>query len=278
MNDEKVFQLLVETNPVPDPDGLDSPIALAQPVGRNPNMATSERISTEPTSTGPARDPNRRSRILIGTAAAVVLLIVGLGTLAVVGGDRDTAVEPEVAVVLSAFEALNGGDIEAYKASLTGDELAFEQSSNASEALSYANATYELVDCRVSGTVESGESTVECGSTRNDEFYGAGGIVETGTMTVLVTEDDKIRAVSFPTPDIPWADTDFAAFNLAYWNWLADAHPAVFADIAFLTADLDSIPGLTVRPTDPHEPAEMLTALEYIDEFVAQSDGYPLTP
>jgi len=276
MNDEKVFQLLMETNPVPDPDGLDSPIALAQPVGRNPNMATSERISTEPTSTRPARNPNRRSRILIGTAAAVVALIVGIGTLAIVGGDGDTAVEPEVAVVLSATDALNRGDIGAYKASLTGDELAFQQGVDAAEALSYANATTELGDCIVTGIAETGESIVECDSTRNDDFYGAGGIVETGPMTFLVTEDDKISAVSSPTSDIPWADTEFAAFNLAYWNWLADAHPAVFADIAFVTPDLDSIPGLTVNPLQPHEPTEMLTALEYVAEFVAQSDVYPI--
>jgi hypothetical protein len=276
MNDEKVFQLLMETNPVPDPDGLDSPIALAQPVGRNPNMATSERISTEPTRI--VRDPSRRSRILIGAAAALVV-IVGIGTAVVIGGDKDAATEPEVAVVLSAIEARNSGDIEAYKAYLSGAELSVENRSNLSEALSYANNSTILANCRVSEKTPTEESVVECDATQIDDFYGAGGIEESGTARFHVTDDDKINDSGVSVDgeeDVPWEETEMAIFNVAFFSWLADAHPAVFDGIQTTGFEPQNIPGLAAFPGDSRDPAEMLIAVEYVAEFVAQSDVYPI--
>ena len=185
--------------------------------------------------------------------------------------------EDPLAAVFSAIEAQNRGDIDAYLASLTGRELAFQQGVNAAEAFSYANATTELVDCRVDGKTSAGESIVECESTSTDDFYSTGGIVSSGTMMFFVTEDDKISGISNPLDGGEWGQTEFAVFNVAFFSWLMDSHPAIFDDIAFRTPDLDSIPGLTVDPSDPHQPDEMRIALEYVAEFVAQSDIYPIT-
>lgn len=245
-------------------------------------MATDTRITTEPTGKRPVRDPNRRS-LLIGAATAVLALIVGLGTWAIVGGDGDVALDPDVEVVQSAIEARNRGDIEAYKASLTGGELDFEEAVHVVEALSYANQKTELVGCLVTGQSQTGLSIVECESTTTDDFYGAGGIVGSGTMTFFVSEEGKISDISDETDDIPFVETEVAIFNNAFWLWLMDAHPAVFDEIAFGPGGRDSIPGLSFPASinfgvdDLHDPAEMGIAVQYVDEFVAQSDVYPLS-
>lgn len=276
MNDEKVFQLLVETNPVPDPDGLDSPVALSQLERRSPNMATSERISVEPPGTRTGRE--RRNRILIGAATAVVVLIAGLGTLAILDGDSDATDEPAVAVVLSAFEALNGGDVDAYLAGLTGGALEDEETHRAAEALSYANRTWELDDCRLTGMTSAGESLVVCESTQTDDFRGAGGIVETTTLRFIVTADDKIAGRT-SLDGVPFSESEFAKFNSAFWSWLVNAHPVVFDEIGPPPNVTSGIPGVDwSEQGDPHEPDEMLIALEYVAEFVAQSDVYPIKP
>ena len=103
MNDERVFQLLRETNPVPDPDGLHSPIALA-PV----ELAASEQVPTQVGGTRPARDPNRRGRLLAGAVAAVLVLIAGAGMLTVFGGEDNDAAVTTVSVPPSPFPVPEG--------------------------------------------------------------------------------------------------------------------------------------------------------------------------
>lgn len=121
--------------------------------------------------------------------------------------------------------------------------------------------------------------------------------MESGTSIFYVTEDLKIRdreTIAFATADVPWEGTDFGMFNFAFFSWLMDAHPAVFGEIgpsrvvgnpAFASpASMSNIPGLSFPAhrnfglDDLHEADEMLIALEYVDEFVAQSDVYPLGP
>jgi len=49
------------------------------------------------------------------------------------------------------------------------------------------------------------------------------------------------------------------------WDWLREVHPGVFAEIK---------PQLTTHL--PSEPESMRRMLEYVDEFLAQSDEYPI--
>ena len=181
--------------------------------------------------------------------------------------------EDALAVVFSAIEARNSGDIDTYKTSLTGEELGFEVEARLAEAFTYANATTELSDCRVTANTPRG-SVVKCESTSTDDFYGAGGIVDSGTATFLVTEDRKISGSSNEGDDIPWEETEKAMFNLAFHSWLMDAHPSVFDDIVAFPDELGNIPGLNFGVN--HQPAEMGIAVQYVGEFVAQSDVYPI--
>jgi ketosteroid isomerase-like protein len=116
MSVETAFRRLGNANPVPDPASLrerrhDAAVFLATTQKRNPTMATGQRKEIEPTSTKPVHDRNRRSRLLIGAAAAVLVLIVGIGTLAMIGGDEDAAVDP-VRVIEDYAVAYNAGDID----------------------------------------------------------------------------------------------------------------------------------------------------------------------
>ena len=230
----------------------------------------------------PTPAPRQPRRLLVAAAAAALVLIAGLGTLALVGGDpTDAAAEPEVEVVLAAIDARNRGDIDTYQASLTGQLLADETDPDAyDEALSYALPTTDLVNCRVTGMAAAGESIVECESTDTDDYYGAGGVVESGTTTFLVTVGHKIssRDTVSSEEDVPWEATELGMFNLAFWSWLMDAHPAVFDEIGPVPANLYSLPGLDdLFLSDRHQPDEMLVALDYVDEFVAQSGVYPIS-
>ncbi len=181
--------------------------------------------------------------------------------------------EDALAVVFAAIEARNRGDIDTYKTSLTGEELGFEVNVHLAEAFTYANATTELSDCRVTANTPRG-SVVKCESISTDDFYGAGGIVDSGTVTFLVTEDLKISGSGNEGDDIPWEETEKAMFNLAFHSWLLDAHPSVFDDIVAFPGELGNIPGLNFGVN--HQPAEMGIAVQYVGEFVAQSDVYPI--
>jgi hypothetical protein len=61
-----------------------------------------------------------------------------------------------------------------------------------------------------------------------------------------------------------------ALFGLAFEDWLRTEHPDVYDKIS----NGPSIPGFGYG----RDPADMLIALEYVDEFVAQSGTYPLDP
>ncbi len=217
---------------------------------------------------------------MIGVATAALALIVGLGTWAVIGGGGDAAAETEVDVVLLANEARNRGDLDAYHARLTGVALSEETFSGGEpDAMDYANSTTELFGCGVV-LAPTGESIVECLSISTDDFYSTGGIVDSQTATFLVTEDGKIRSQHSVgnEGDIPWEETEFGMFNFAFWSWLMEAHPTVFGEIGPTPINLSNIPGLD-DPflSDRHQPEEMLVAIQYVDEFVAQSDVYPLS-
>lgn len=83
MRDEEIFGLLVATNPVADPDGLDSPLALAE-LGRRsgPLMQTNQR-----TVQTPPRPKGRRG--MLAGAAFLAVIAAGVGLfLAVRADDR----------------------------------------------------------------------------------------------------------------------------------------------------------------------------------------------
>jgi hypothetical protein len=270
MNDDKVFRLLVETNPVPDPDGLDSPLGLIEIERRSPTMATDERISTELTRTKPVRGGNRLHGPLLGVAAAVLVLIIGIGTWAVIGGNQDAADGSEVSVVLSHYEAMNNGDIDGWFATLT-EKAAAAESRDTQQLFVNMNSQTEFVEpCRlIEPSPTTGLARVQCKVSVTDDYHDPGGIQMIRVGTFAITDTGKIDVVIGVFDSESGTESVFYAYNRDFWQWLAIAHPDV-AD-AITPSDGQSLPGWQ------SDPADVFTALDHIDEFIAQSDVYPLT-
>jgi hypothetical protein len=62
------------------------------------------------------------------------------------------------------------------------------------------------------------------------------------------------------------------AFSAGFHRWLSDTYPDVYEQM-----DLESISG-SAPGFDTKNPELMLTAVEYVEEFVTQSDKYQLNP
>ena len=107
-----------------------------------------------------------------------------------------------------------------------------------------ANEQIEIVEpCRVVETSPTGDTTVECSTTRSNDFHGPAGIIENGTDTFVVNADGKISSVE---SDGDCCIAQFA-FNREFWQWLQVAYPAVFEEIRPI--DDDHCPGGNVTLT-----------------------------
>lgn len=106
MRDEQIFDLLAETNPVPDADGLDSlPAFLDFTTGKGAEMQTQQK-------TTPTIAPLRRRGALVTAAAFLAVVVAGIGIyLATRGGDAglDVATAREWAVQFG--DEVSAGDI-----------------------------------------------------------------------------------------------------------------------------------------------------------------------
>ncbi len=232
-------------------------------------MTNTQIRTSEPTeSTG-----NRRPW-LIGAAAAVIVLMTGGSIWAITATNNsdedppapDTVgqVEPEIAAVLSAIDAYNAGDREAWAAAQANGELG-----DVDAIMMNANNQLEVDEssCRIAATSDT-RVVVSCDITARDDFYGAGGITDSATFEYALNDALEIIDLSDHLYEDESGECcpELSAFNLAFHDWLRTEHPEVHDEIG----NASSIPGFG------KDPDHMLIALEYIDQFVAQSDDYPL--
>ena len=266
MNDEQVFRLVMETNPVPDPDGLDSPIALAELERGSRTMAIDSQVRTESIEPNNSRSWQWGRGPLVGGALAILVLVVGIGAWVLTADDQDVADGPEVSVVMAAYDAMNNDDIDGWFATLSESRAAAE-SRDDRQFLVNMSARTELIEaCRMlEPSPTSGLARVQCRVTVSNDYHDPGGIDLTRTDTFLIDDAGKIDNV---IEQWEYDDVVFFAYNEDFSDWLESAYPDVLADI--------NPGGSQFVPGWRGDPADMLTAVEYIDEFVAQSDKYPL--
>ncbi len=136
-----------------------------------------------------------------------------------------------------------------------------------------AKQHWQVVEpCRVTGEADSGDTTVECLLSNTDDFWGAGGIFDTRAFEFSVNTDGLITSQVGLTPGTRgFSSARRNAFNRAFSQWLSDTYPDVFAETGLLVSS--NGPGF-----DAQDSTHMLVAVEYAEEFVAQSDVYPLDP
>ena len=248
MNDDKVFQLLIETNPIPDPDGLDSPLALVDLEQRSPTMATDTQIGTKPTGTKPVRDPNRRSRLLIGAAAAVLVVIVGLGTWAafLVGDGQDSGSKSPPDVLEEFLRATFGGDLDSGYALLV-DGAQMPWTTPATDWFDYESLfNIEFLDMDCIDT----SLGAQCTATRRDDFSKAVGYTYSASLEA-----------SFQGPLIArfleYGASDQALFFGEFPAWMEATHADVW----------------NARCADQHSAECVQAKVDYAAEFGGQYEG-----
>jgi hypothetical protein len=169
-----------------------------------------------------------------------------------------------LAAVLSALDAKNSFDLDRWLAAFEGGQRGGVPIF-AEEILMNAEERWEVVEpCEVTGEAPSGDTVVECLIEDITSFWGVGGISDTKVLRFTVNTDGLISSNDH------FGQASKNSFNQAFHQWLSDTHPDVYYGQRFPSS---SGPGFDTR-----NPDHMLIAVEYVEEFVAQSDKYPLDP
>lgn len=257
----------------------------------------SKPVQTQPRETRRTTPPAKGSRWKPWWAAAAAfaaVIVIGVVALLVRGGDdappattaatttttstttttTTTTVVPgseQIDLVMRSIAAWNAGDFEAWTGFYvpqTEDDFLF------SHSVMNSNEQIEVTgQCEM--TEEGVDSvTIECPIYVKDDFHGAGGLSSDATMTVVVSDTGLILDESRTTyeEDDGQCCPRWETFHQSFFRWLLDAHPDVYAEIGPEDlSDAWQLPGYAGG-----DPEHMKIALEYVDEFVAQTRAYPL--
>ena len=262
MNDEQVFGLLVEVNPFPNVDVVSAPVETGKVNEGGPPMAIDTKRSSQ-REDHPKLGMGRGRRLLVAAAAVVTVLVAGAVIWATTGTGDDVADTTGMSTVAAAYEAMNNGDLAGFYAQLT--ERATEADDREARSLQIAlhQQTDLLAPCRLlepSPTTQA--ERVQCRATFTNDFFGAGGISVSVTDTFVIDEDGRIDVMIH---ELDRADAD--AYSQAFWHWFADAYPNDYIVIWPIGPDM--------LPTFDH-PEGIIDALEHVDEFLDQSNEYPI--
>jgi hypothetical protein len=178
------------------------------------------------------------------------------------GRTEEQLAEDWVAFALDAAEGtfadFNAGDLDTFLARWmfsssfgTDDEI----------AASMANGTqYQASECAPAG-LESPSLAVVCDVGVRDGAFETTGVAASGAYRLVVRPDGRIESA---TNTIDW--NLVTEYRSAFEQWLADAHPDVHGQVTWIGAE-----------TSPIASAEdQATVAQYYEEFVAQSDVYPI--
>ena len=173
----------------------------------------------------------------------------------------DEVADAAIAVVVSALDAKNRFNRDGWLMAFEGGK---RQGTllHAEEILMNAKQYWEVVEpCQVTGETGSGDTIVECLIQDINVFWGVGGISDTKARTFTVNRDGLIT-----NNDNTFASNRRDAFNAAFHQWLSDTYPDVYSEMD--TGRISSNrPGFDTRNAE-----HMLVAVDYVEEFVAQSD------
>lgn len=216
---------------------------------------TGDAASPAPTTTAPVTQTTAPEAV--PTTAAEV-------TSTTSGEDRFAA---RLAVIEAMVAARNSGDYQAWRAFFPEErpyifggnieneaELEWQQSHMA------AGDVWTIT----SECTETFSLAIHCPMTLVNGFYGPAGIFFTvPDMIFRFNADDGLESITTNSWDIAGDPEEYAN---AFDAWLADAHPDVHASFGPRVEGEGALPN----------PDDMPVALEYVDEFIAQSDVYPV--
>ncbi len=269
MSIDTAFQRFREANPVPNPAALrEQPVDVLLARQRSMQSTQIERMDA-----APSRRPPRLTPALV-TGAVLVAVLIATGLLAAVRGGNEAAasLERRSTLIAEQAEAYSAGDFDRWvryfadDASLWGGaytidspdvKLLFPLSAAAGEQWTIAGL------CRDGGTPRE----VTCPMRQTDDFHGPAGLALDAMFTFTFDEDDRITAFG-PDEFLSAHFAPWRTFDVRFVRWFEDAHPEV--ELGGMWLGNDSGVMLTGDG--------LASAIEYVDEFIAQSDEYPPTP
>ena len=197
-----------------------------------------------------------------GFSAAAVALFVAVGGCSSSAGAPSLTEAEALATVESAFAAYNTGDMDTWILWREGgsgfaSDVAYEVA--AGSRLHAEECTYRgFGEWQVDGALTG--HGFDCAVTQSDRILEAAGIELAMTYNWVIGEG--------PESSLGGSNEDFGfveAFMGEFRAWMEANHAEVAAATQYESG------------SDRPAPGSVSTVLEYIDEFVAQSDAYPLT-
>lgn len=182
--------------------------------------------------------------------------------------DIDAWLAERVAKVEAMVADRNSGDFDAWRAHFIAERPSIfggpvlDETADLEWQRSFmaANEIWTITgECTNGATVN-----VSCPFTLVNDFHGPAGIFFT-VPGLAFTFDEDLQIASMGTSYWEHAQ-DPAVYNAAFDAWLAEAHPDVHASFGPRVEGEDGLPN----------PDDMPTALQYVDEFIEQSDEYPV--
>lgn len=273
MSIDVAFQRFRDANPVPNPAALqprpvDSDVFVASTQQRSMHMQSTktDHVDLEP--------PRRRPRIASALAIAAALVVVGFGVGMLTSnrtGDQAAAgLERRVALVAAQAAAYGDGHFDGWVSYYTPDASLGNSGSAGGPDIKILFPVSAVANEQwiITGLCQEGASPeqMSCPMRQRNDFYGPAGLAVEALYTFTFDEDDKIIAYELDQGGAI-ADAPFNTFDTRFVQWLEEAHPEVSLDTV-MQANLSGGVLMTAE--------SMATALLYVDEFIAQSDDYPI--
>jgi len=211
-------------------------------------------VTTEQPVEKSPKERTRRRNIALALGAAVIIAAVGVSALLVTDDGSDVA-SPE-AVVQEFIDLQNSGQIDASLELVTAEVADRER--DFFEGIEVWNPRSEQTEpCQ-----EMSPNKFRCVTLEYDDFHGAGGLTPfENHMTFTVNEAGVISDVTDSLVEFG----SIVSFNVQFASWLGGAHPEQAAQ-------------MSLPPSDGFDAEDARIALQYVDEFVAQSPFYPINP
>jgi hypothetical protein len=253
---ERIYALLVEANPVPDPDALPERLVDTEPHlrvidPRREPMQTEETIQRD-------MKPSRRALIpALAVAAAVVAMIAAGVFLFTAEDEPDVADDREQAAVARTeafFAAINAGDIEAAESLTSPGESISEDDRRMWEFNIVVSAQYPQQVRGCEATDANNEFVyVDCAVASSDPVWVATGVDEY-TAPWWVYDDGRMVWRLFE-------GVSFTQGNRAYAEYLRLYHPDEYAEVCLPVAYLGSLVNSDGGIAFTRECAELATPL-----------------
>lgn len=258
--DHQVIEHLRALNPILDDLTLDLPdtsaTAFLQALEQSAVPATRRKpmsVETETRLQSPRPQPSRKRNLVIAFGAAAAVVVALAAGIAIVGSDGggDVAAAPPLEVAEQILDAhASSGPIGMLQYFEPGFAAQVEDSQQVFQILN------ERIDRANSRCEETQPGRVLCRTPTTNEFHSAAGIDPDVTFTFTFNEKSQVVSLSETAAQV----VKIREFNDAFTAWLLETYPDEATAAYAPTADSAS--------------AEI--AKQYVGEFVAQSEEYPL--